>query len=109
VKCRSRQEKTMFKPMRSADGRKDTKRDPRKKLKDGPRKKRVFKKKPCKFCMEKVESIDYLDYQRFQRFLTERGKITPSRISGSCAKHQRMLARAVKKARVMALVPFVAE
>jgi len=99
----------MFKPMRPMGGRKDDKKDPRKKLKDGPRKKRVYKKKPCKFCMEKITSLDYLEYQKFQRFLTERGKIMPSRISGSCAKHQRMLARAVKKARVMALVPFVAE
>lgn len=99
----------MFKPMRSMDGKKDPRRDPKKKLKGGLKKKRIYKKKPCKFCAEKVESLDYLDYQRFQRFMTERGKITPSRISGSCAKHQRMLARAIKKARSMALVPYVAE
>lgn len=77
---------------------------------DGKRKgKRVFKKKPCKFCMEKVTSIDYLDYQKFQRLITERGKIVPSRISGNCAKHQRQLARAIKKARVISLLPYVSE
>jgi len=85
--------------------------DGRKRLnKDGKRKgKRIYKKKPCKFCMDKVTAIDYLDYQKFQRLVTERGKIVPSRISGNCAKHQRQLARAIKKARVMALLPFVAE
>lgn len=75
----------------------------------GPRKKRIFKKRPCRFCMDKVEKIDYLDYQRFHKFLTERGKIVPSRISGNCAKHQRLLARAIKKARVLSLLPFVSE
>ncbi|MFA6078716.1 MAG: 30S ribosomal protein S18 [Candidatus Omnitrophota bacterium] len=74
-----------------------------------PLKKKVFKKKPCKFCMEKITEINYLDYPRFQKFMTERGKIVPSRISGNCARHQRLLARAVKRARVAALVPFVAE
>jgi len=78
--------------------------------KDGKRKtKKVYKKKPCKFCMEKAKSIDYLDYQKFQRLITERGKIVPSRISGNCAKHQRQLARAIKKARVISLLPFVSE
>lgn len=97
----------MFKPMKSQSSRKDPRRDPRKKFKS--KKKRIFKKKPCKFCIDKVKSIDYLEYQKFQRFLTERGKITPSRITGTCARHQRMLARAVKKARAMALIPFVAD
>lgn len=78
--------------------------------KDGKRKgKRIYKKKPCKFCMDKVPAIDYLDYQKFQRLITERGKIVPSRISGNCAKHQRQLARAIKKARVISLLPFVSE
>ena len=72
-------------------------------------KKKVFKKKPCRFCLDKVESLDYLDYQRFQKLMTERGKIMPSRITGNCAKHQRQLARAIRKARVMSLLPFVAE
>jgi len=78
--------------------------------KDSLKKKRgMFKKKPCKFCMDKVENLDYLDYHRFQKFITERGKMVPSRISGNCAKHQRQLARAIRKARVAALLPFVAE
>jgi len=89
-------------PKRDGRGGRDRKRDPLKK-------KKVFRKKPCKFCMDKVGSIDYLDYNRFQKFVTERGKILPSRITGSCAKHQRQLARAVRKARVLSLMPFVAE
>jgi small subunit ribosomal protein S18 len=50
-----------------------------------------------------------MDYQKFQKFQTERGKIVPSRISGNCAKHQRQLAKAIRKARVIGLLPFVAE
>ena len=73
------------------------------------KKKRVFKKRPCRFCIDKIERIDYLDYQKFSKFLTERGKIVPSRISGNCAKHQRQIARAIKKARILSLLPFVAE
>ncbi len=81
----------------------------RKPRKDGDKKKKVYKKKPCRFCMDKIIAIDYLDYQRFQKLLTERGKIMPSRITGTCAKHQRQLAAAIKKARVLALLPFVAD
>ena len=81
----------------------------RKPRKDGDKKKKVYKKKPCRFCMDKIEAIDYLDYQKFQKLLTERGKIMPSRITGNCARHQRLLARAIRKARVAALLPFVAE
>jgi len=81
----------------------------RKPRKDGDKKKKVYKKKPCRFCMDKIEAIDYLDYQKFQKLLTERGKIMPSRITGTCAKHQRQLAVAIKKARVLALLPFVAD
>ena len=83
----------------------------RKPRKNGPRgsKKRIFRKKPCRFCLDKVEAIDYLDYHKFQKLITERGKIMPSRITGNCAKHQRQLARAIRKARVAALLPFVSE
>lgn len=91
----------MFKPF--------TKPERKKPLKKDGLKKKVYKKRPCRFCGDKVTSIDYLDYQKFQRFLTERGKIVPSRISGSCARHQRQLAKAIKKARELALLPFVAE
>lgn len=81
----------------------------KKRTKKEPLKRGVFKKRPCKFCADKVGYIDYLDYQKFQKFLTERGKIMPSRITGSCAKHQRQIARAIKKARIANLLPFVAE
>jgi len=81
-----------------------------KKIKKDPlKKKKVFKKRPCRFCADKVKNLDFIEYQRFQKFLTERGKIVPSRISGNCAKHQRQLAKAIRKARIMALLPFVAE
>jgi small subunit ribosomal protein S18 len=70
---------------------------------------RIYRKKPCKFCLDKIEDISYLDYLRFQKFMTERGKIMPSRITGTCTRHQRQLSRAIRRARVMALVPFVAE
>lgn len=81
----------------------------RKRIKKGPLKKRIFKKRPCRFCLDKVKVIDYLDYHKFQKLITERGKIVPSRISGTCAWHQRQLAKAIKKARVLALLPYVAE
>jgi small subunit ribosomal protein S18 len=67
-----------------------------------------FKKKVCKFCAQKLK-IDYKDADTLRRFITERGKILPRRITGTCAKHQRALALAIKRARVLALLPFVAE
>lgn len=67
------------------------------------------KKKVCSFCVDKVTSIDYKEVPRIRRFTTERGKILPRRISGNCAKHQRQLTLAVKRARNMALLPFTAE
>jgi small subunit ribosomal protein S18 len=67
-----------------------------------------FRKKVCKLCVEKLQVIDYKDTQRLQKFITERGKITPSRLSGLCAKHQRKLATAIKRARAAALLPFTA-
>ncbi len=70
------------------------------------REKRVYRKKVCKFCGEKIKAIDYKDTMRIAKFVTERGKIIPSRISGNCAKHQRMLARAIKKARLVAFIPY---
>ncbi|MDD5424602.1 MAG: 30S ribosomal protein S18 [Candidatus Omnitrophica bacterium] len=70
------------------------------------REKRVFRKKVCKFCCEKINVIDYKDTMRLSKFITERGKIIPSRISGNCAKHQRILARAIKKARLAAFIPY---
>jgi small subunit ribosomal protein S18 len=67
-----------------------------------------FKKKVCKFCTQKLK-IDYKDSDMLRRFITERGKILPRRITGSCAKHQRELATAIKMARVIALLPFVSK
>lgn len=67
------------------------------------------KKKVCMFCVDKVESIDYKDTAKLRRYVSERGKIVPRRISGNCAKHQRQLTVAIKRARIIALLPFVAE
>lgn len=66
------------------------------------------RKKRCKFCVEKIDDIDYKDVGRLERFTTERGKILPSRISGACARHQRRLAAAIKRARAIALMPYIA-
>jgi small subunit ribosomal protein S18 len=67
------------------------------------------KKKICSFCVDKIEQVDYKQYERLKRFITERGKILPRRISGNCARHQRQLTRAIKRARIMALLPFTSE
>ncbi len=63
-------------------------------------------KKVCAFCQDKVETIDYKDVSKLRRYITEKGKIVPRRISGLCAKHQRELTNAIKRARVMALLPY---
>ncbi len=65
------------------------------------------KKKSCEFCVGKIEKIDYKDVDTLKRYITETGKILPARKTGTCAKHQRALARAIKRARHMALLPFV--
>ena len=67
------------------------------------------KKKVCSFCVDKVEAIDYKDVPKLRRFVSERGKILPRRISGNCAKHQRQVTVAIKRARNIALLPFTAE
>lgn len=67
------------------------------------------KKRICNFCVDKVEKIDYKDVPRLKKYITERGKILPRRISGNCARHQRLLTTAIKRARIMALLPFTAE
>ncbi len=67
------------------------------------------KKKICSYCVDKIESVDYKQYEKLKRFVTERGKVLPRRISGNCARHQRQLTRAIKKARIMALLPFSTE
>ena len=67
------------------------------------------RKKVCSFCVDKVELIDYKDAGKLRRYITERGKILPRRISGNCAKHQRQVTVAIKRARNIALLPFTAE
>ena len=67
------------------------------------------RRKVCQFCVDKVENIDYKDAGKLRRFTTERGKILPRRISGNCAKHQRQVTLAIKRARNIALLPFTAE
>ncbi|MDI6798113.1 MAG: 30S ribosomal protein S18 [Desulfatibacillaceae bacterium] len=72
------------------------------------RKKRFFhRRKVCRFCADKNIMIDYKDPRALKYFTTERGKIVPRRISGTCAKHQRALTQAIKQARAIALLPFV--
>jgi small subunit ribosomal protein S18 len=70
------------------------------------RHKTFFKRKVCKFCIKKA-TIDYKDAGGLKRFTSERGKIMPRRITGTCAKHQRELATAIKRARSLALLPYV--
>ena len=67
------------------------------------------RKKVCVFCVDQIDHIDYKDTAKLRRFVSERGKIVPRRISGNCAKHQRQLTTAIKRARMIALLPFVAE
>ena len=76
------------------------------KMKPRPRKSRS---KVCGFCVDKVEHIDYKDTARLRKYVSERGKIMPRRMSGVCAKHQRELAIAIKRARIVALLPYVAD
>lgn len=78
----------------------------RKKTTDRPKRRTFFQKTVCRFCADKVDSIDYKDIKTIRNLITERGKIIPSRISGTCAYHQRKLTVAIKRARTMALVPF---
>ncbi|MEO6488106.1 MAG: 30S ribosomal protein S18 [Thermoanaerobaculia bacterium] len=74
-------------------------------------KKKFFyrRKRVCKFCVEKLEYIDYKDVKMLQQFVPERGKILPRRISGTCALHQRKLQNAIKRARIVALIPFASD
>ena len=67
------------------------------------------RRKVCSFCVDKIEFIDYKDVGRIRRFTNERGKILPRRMTGNCAKHQRQLSEAIKRARAVALLPFMVE
>ncbi len=72
-------------------------------------KERRPKRKPCSFCTDRAIAVSYRDVARLKRYVSERGKIVPRRISGNCAKHQRMLTTAVKRARLIAFLPFGSE
>ena len=67
------------------------------------------RRKPCPYCREKIDQVDYKDISMLRRFVSERGKIRSRRISGACRRHQSQIARAVKRARELALLPYVAE
>jgi small subunit ribosomal protein S18 len=67
------------------------------------------RRKSCQFCRDKIEEIDYKDFQSLRRFLSDRGKIRSRRITGACRRHQSQLANAVKRARELALLPYVSE
>ena len=70
---------------------------------------RRAKRKVCSFCVDKVDYIDYKDVAKLRRYVTERAKILPRRISGCCAKHQRQLTVAIKRARQIALMPYTSD
>ncbi len=70
---------------------------------------RTPRRKVCKLCLDKVKYIDYKDEKRLSRFVTDRGKIVPRRVSGACARHQTQIATAVKRARLLAILPFTSE
>ena len=70
---------------------------------------RKARKKVCGFCVDKVENIDYKDIARLRRYMSERGKILPRRVTGTCARHQRELTVAIKRARHVALLPYTAD
>ena len=72
----------------------------------GDGKKKFFRKKVCFFCSKKIKEIDYKNTELLRRFITEHGKILPRRITGTCAKHQRLLSTEINRARVVALLPF---
>ena len=67
------------------------------------------RKKVCSFCVDKVEHIDFKDTAKLRRYLSERGKIVPRRVTGTCARHQRQLTTAIKRARHLALLPYVTD
>lgn len=94
------QEAAMNTPAAENDGREDDR--------EGRKGKTFFRKKVCRFCANKAK-IDYKDADALRRFMTERGKILPRRITGTCAKHQREVAKAIKRARSICLLPYVAD
>ncbi len=75
----------------------------------GDRRGRKGRRKVCSFCVDKVDSIDYKDIAKLRRYLSERAKILPRRVTGTCAHHQRELTIAIKRARHLALLPYVSD
>ncbi len=73
------------------------------------RRNRKSRKKVCAFCMDKIEHIDYKDVPRLRRYLSDRAKIIPRRVTGTCARHQRQMTVAVKRARHLAFLPYVGD
>lgn len=76
---------------------------------DRPRDGRRSRRKVCAFCVDKIEEIDYKDVPRLRRYLSERAKIVPRRVTGTCARHQRQLTVAIKRARHLALLPYISD
>jgi small subunit ribosomal protein S18 len=74
----------------------------------GNRRKFIARRKVCGFCTDKIRAADYKDIKRLQRYISDRGKILPRRRTGTCARHQRSLTTAIKRARHLALLPFAA-
>ena len=70
---------------------------------------RKGRRKVCSFCVDRLDTIDYKDVARLRRFVSERAKILPRRVTGTCARHQRELTVAIKRARQIALMPFVSD
>lgn len=76
---------------------------------DKPNRVRKSRKKVCAFCVDKVDTIDYKDVAKLRRYMSERAKIVPRRVTGTCAHHQRELTVAIKRARHLALLPYVSD
>ena len=76
---------------------------------DRPNNHRKARRKVCAFCVDKVENIDYKDIARLRRYMSERAKILPRRVTGTCAAHQRALTVAIKRARHLALLPYTSD
>jgi len=69
----------------------------------------IRRKKVCQFCTDKTDTIDYKDVDKLRKYVTDRGKILPKRITGTCAIHQREVTKAIKRARIVALLPYTAD
>ena len=92
------------KPMGSSGGRPG---DPRKKSFSRRPRTGYLRKKACFFCVKKIKMIDYKDINLIRRYVTDRGKILPRMVTSTCAKHQRLLTRAIKRARFMGLIAYI--